>query len=362
MISVGGTFTIPLGTGEEFDFSPRKASTLRRASTLPLCDYIADEENALLRTLLPSLQRSTNLFGPLLLWGPTSTGKTTLALALVQRAKAIAPEGKLLLLTAADFARAYANAIDTDSLSEFRQRFLQTQLVVIDDLHHLAGKTSALAELRTLLDLMTASSIRVVVTSLHAPSDLPFTADLRGRLSQGLVIPLRWPGASARREIVVRYLASRHATLSEAMVARLADHYCGPPSRLFSGLAQLVHGAEVERRPLDDAYVAESLAAHTEAAISPRAVIAAVAKQFHVTVKDLKGTSRRQAINTARGVAMYLLRHHTKQTFEQIGQHFAGRDHTTVMHACQKTTERLAGDPQLQHAVDQVVTHLQETH
>lgn len=362
MISLGGTFSIPLGAGEEFDFTPRKASALRRANALPLREYVADDDNGLLRTLLPSLERSPDMFRPLLLWGPTSSGKTSLALALVQRWKEIAPEGKILLLTAADFARAYANAVDTDALAEFRQRFIQSQLVVLDDVQHLAGKNSAQAELRTLLDLLSQQAVRTIITSRSAPSELPFAADLRGRLAQGLVIPLRWPGESARREMIIRYLAGQRVTLSETSITRIAETYAGPPSRLFAILAEWLHTAEVERRPLDDAFITAALADVQHVPVAPRAIIGAVAKQFSITVKDLKGPSRRQAINTARGVAMYLLRTQTRQTFDQIGEQFGGRDHTTVMHACQKTAERIASDPQLQHAIEHIVGGLQEVH
>jgi chromosomal replication initiator protein len=178
---------------------------------------------------------------------------------------------------------------------------------------------------------------------------------------QGLVVPLRWPGESARRAMITRYLAERRVSdLSEACVTRLAGTYAGPPSRLFAALAQLVHVAQTDRRALDDALVEETLDGADENAITPRAILAAVAKQFHVTQADLKGPSRRQAISEARGIAMYLLRELTRATFENIGQQFGGRDHTTVMHACQKTMERLAADERLRQTVESLASNLEE--
>lgn len=360
MISLGGTFSIPLARGDEFDASSRKNSSLRRTDAAPLRDYIGDEDNGLLRSLFTSLKGTALSFTPLVIHGPPSAGKTSLALALAEQSKQQAPRGKVVALTAADFARSYADAVDTDALPELRQRFLKAGLVIVDDVQHLAGKAAAQAELRTLLDLMRKDEVLVIVTSNAPPAALPFAADLRSRLAEGLVVPLRWPGEAARREMVARYLAARQVELSDQSIARLAAAYLGSPARLFAGLAHLVHAARTDHRQLDDALVHEALASLEGTNLSPRAVIAAVAKQFGVTVKDLKGSSRRQAINVARGVAMYLLRTHVHLTYEQIGQHFAGRDHTTVMNACQKTTERLAADPHLAHEVEQIVTHLHE--
>jgi chromosomal replication initiator protein len=243
---------------------------------------------------------------------------------------------------------------------------LQSAFVVIDDLQHLEGKSAAQLELRQLLEILPNHDTQLVLTSRTAPSDLDFPADLRSRLGQGLVLPLRWPGQEARCEIIQRYLADRKRGIvldqgpTLKSVENLAHSFPGSPSRLFAALAQLVHVAEVEQRPLDDRLIEEFLSASEESQITPRQIIAVVAKQRGVTVKDLKGPSRRQAINEARGIAMYLIRRLTTQTFEQIGEHFSGRDHTTVMHACEKTAERLAADPRLQQAVEQITSLLQE--
>jgi chromosomal replication initiator protein len=360
VISVGGTFSIPLGSGVDFDGGPRKGSSPGR-SALPLREFIADDQNSLLRTLLPSLEQPSACFAPLVLYGPTSVGKTALALALVRRWEELSTSPRTLLITAADFARAYAHAVDIDAIGEFRDRFAQASLVVIDDMQHLEGKRPAQAEIRYLLDLMAAQGTRVIITSRIAPAELAFAPDLCSRLAGGLVVPLQWPGVEARREMVVRYLAHRHVTkLSQTSINRIADTYAGPPSRLFAALAHLLHVAETQREAIDDRLVDAALAEQAEATVSPRAIIATVAKHFRVTVKDMKGPSRKRAINEARGVAMHLLRTLTRETYEQIGAHFTDRDHTTVMHACQKTTERLAADPQLAQAVDRIVAHLQE--
>jgi chromosomal replication initiator protein len=372
--STAGVCSIPLPAELELELAPKKG--LRLAPSRPLPEFIADDANPLAAALLTVLDRHRAACTPLVLYGPTGCGKTVLALALVKKyieadprlrvglepaSPQLLPRGEgIRALTAADFARAYAHAVETDSITDFRDRFL-APLVLIDDVQHLADKEAAQHELRLLLDLLAKRGTPVIITSRLSPQELPFVADLRGRLAGGMVIPLHWPGEAARREIATRYLTARnHGDVSPAIIERIAITFSGSPARLFAALAELVHLAETDRRAIDDSLLDELTAEQREQSqYSPRAIIAAVAKQFRVTVKALKGTSRRQAINTARGVAMYLLRERTGETFEQIGRQFSGRDHTTVMHACQKTVERLAEDPQLAREVEQIIAQLE---
>jgi chromosomal replication initiator protein len=353
---VSGTFSIPLG-----DAPLRDRPTASSASAYALREFIAGDENRLVRVLLPALDRP-HFTGPLFLYGPTGCGKSLLALALARQIRELHPGAKTLHTSGADFARAYADALDANGLADFRKRFMQAAFVLLDDIHQLATKPSAQEEWRRMLDLFAQRGTPVVIVCRCAPGELAeFDADLRGRLSAGLVVPLYWPGRDARREMIQSYLAIRQARLGEDEINRLANEIDGPPARLFATLAHLLHLAATDHRSLDAALVAEVLAEYAASReLAPRVILAAVAKMFQLKSSDLKGPSRRQTVSTARGVAMLLLRELRHASYHEIGQQFNGRDHSTVMHACEKTRERLATDGQLAERVADLKFQLME--
>jgi chromosomal replication initiator protein len=323
--------------------------------------FIAGDENAVVRTLPTALEENNAWLTPLVLYGPTGSGKTMLALALAQHWKSLHKKCKPLFITAADFARAYADALETSSLADFRERFTSTSLVVVDDLQHLANKPAAQEEFRRVLDLMAEQGTRSIITLPMAPVAMNDLApDLVSRLSGGLSIGLVWPGPITRQEMIAQYLANQQQAAPDPCVARLAQELSGPPSQLFAMLAQLLHTASVTRRPVDEAMVSAALSGHAAAsAITPREIIALVAKELRVKMADLKGPSRRQSLTSARGVAMLLMRELLGISYQEIGKQLGGRDHTTVMHACQKTTSRLSEDNEFKRQYEALKGRLQ---
>jgi chromosomal replication initiator protein len=261
-----------------------------------------------------------------------------------------------MFTTATDFAREFADAVDTQAVEEFRRRYRTPALLVVEDLGRLQAKPAAQQELQHTLDVLLQTGRRAVLTALRSPPELSGLAPtLRSRLIQGLTVPLAVPEGLTRRVLVRRLADCRGLPLPDEAVTLLADGLYGPVPKLSAALMQLQASADLEACPIDAERIRAFLARQRRLA-APRLqqIAATTARYFCVRVADLRSPSRRQTIVTARGVAMYLARLLTDESFRQIGQYFGGRDHTTILHGYRKTEQLLKTEPLIQKAVGEL--------
>jgi len=359
-----GVFSIPLhvpAAGKRAQRGPG------RPAGLILREFIGDEQNYLVpvaadAVLLPGLR-----FNPIVFHGPTGTGKTSLARGLVHLWSTRNPRKTAVITNGADFCREYANAVDTDSLPDFRKRFRSPALLLIDDLDPLHEKTAAQDELIGTLDELARRQGQVLVTMKQAPLETAgLSPALASRLSGGLSVPMTTPGEAGRRRILEHLLKLHGLELPEEAIDLLAqtpDNASPRPAPAFTDLSQLVMRLVASQDNEDGKFGVsdvENMLATLEPAegMSLRSITRQVAKYFHLHVADLKGPTRQQRVVRARGVAMLLARQLTGESLEQIGQHFGKRDHTTVLHACRKTEELMSSDPAIRQAVEDLSERL----
>ena len=353
---VNGVFSIPL---DAYAAVPTSSVSMAGSPAPPWREYIADGENALARVTVEAVLAATTHYNPLVLFGPTGTGKSHLAHGLVRRWKQGHPNSKALSITGADFARAYATALETDSLADLRMKYRAAHLFLLEDLHELSSKRAAQQELATVIDDLLSRDRRILITSRQAPAETSSLADgLASRLSTGLTVPLTAPGVHARREVIARLAKQHGLTLDRAMAEVLADGIPGTVSELNHAILQL-KTATGDESAVDPIVAARFLQQRTETQRATlRSITTRVAHYFHVKSADLKGPTRRQSVVRARGLAMYLARRLTRKSLEQVGRHYGGRDHTTVLHACRKTESLLESDPSLRQAVEEIIQRL----
>jgi chromosomal replication initiator protein len=349
--------TIPLSSVDP----PAEQPTRRKGKIAgwPLGDFIAGPENALARV---AIEHVLSRQGPslVLFYGPAGMGKSLISQGIYERVAADRGPKRVSLMTGADFARAHADASDTDAVEDFVQRFVGLELFILDDLEDLAGKAAAQRTLLTLLDQFEATGARIVVTSDRSPLESTnLEPRLASMLSAGLSSPLELPGEAARRTIFTRLAASRRITLDNTTIDLLAQRVSGTVLYLHSLVAKLESESN-EREVAFDAQLVQSFLAEQQANQRPTlaGITNAVGKYFNVKSPDLRSASRKQSIVRARGVAVFLARKHLGESLEKIGQQFGGRDHTTILHALRTTEAQLHSDPIIDRAVREIESSL----
>ena len=347
-------------------------------------EFIAGPENCLVEpAVLGILGRRLTPFNPLVLYGPSGTGKSHLARGIAATWKANFPHSRVVYTTAVDFARERKDAFDAQSVEDFRARYRGAALAVFEDLGELAADPSRRGvrkdsqsppkeslptprrsgcfpavqeELICTLDAIIQRGGQVLATIAAAPHDIGgLVPALQSRLAAGLCLPLALPGADARRAILQRWSTLREFELADSILKLLAEGLAGTVPELLGAMLQLEVPARQEGRRVDARRVREFLSRRDEA-LRPklRDIAALTARHFSLRLADLRGASRRRPVVAARDVAIYVCRHLTSESLGRIGEYFGGRDHTTVLHAYRKAEEQMEADPAIRQAIDQL--------
>ncbi len=271
---------------------------------------------------------------PLLLHGPVGCGKSVLVRAIVNRVVSSEHSRTVQVLPAAELPR------EADELADLRA----TDLLAIEDLHHL--KDADVESLRLLLDARSSRLLPTLFTANAGPAHLPFPRRLTNRLAAGLVVRLDSFGLDTRRRFALWHSERAGVRLAAPAVEWLIRTTDGP--RPLAGMIDTLRTiGSAGFRELTEQEVRLHFADPLPPSSSLQRIVRTVCGVFKVKVKDLTGASRLRAVLIPRQVAMYLAREVAKLPLTAIGQHFGGRDHSTVLNAVRKITAAVETDEEL---------------
>ncbi|MFP6674700.1 MAG: DnaA/Hda family protein [Pirellulaceae bacterium] len=333
---------------------PRQSTSLQRLV------FAGDHHNGSLAVVAPMFLKRRGRYHPTTLCGATGVGKSLLLRGFVSNYRHHYPSASVYVRTAADFARDYADALDTNSLAEFRNRTRNIDFFALDDVHQIENKKTAQEELCRTLDQLVESRTHVLLSVMSPLRQSRLLPGLLGRLEGGLVVPVHPPDMSVRSRLLQQCAETHRVELAADLVDWLLANILTVGST-FREIEHCVQQVRQVMRPdgtVNIADVRELLEPILRLEVTVAKIQSSVAQAFQFRKKDLISASRQRGITQARGVAMYLSRKLTKQSFKQIGSEFGNRDHSTVMHACRKITEQIAGNQQLGATVEHLIEEL----
>lgn len=284
---------------------------------------------------------------PLFLYGATGLGKTHLMQAVGNALLQARPNARVLYMTTEDFVRAYVAAVKADRMEEFKKAYRSLDLLLVDDIHLLSGEKS-MTEFFHTFNALLEDSKQIILTSDRYPKELTgLDASLVSRLSWGLSVQIEPPDLETRVEILLKKAENSGMDLPRNCALFIAQHVVANVRELEGALHKVNAFARFRGGAIDMDLVRESLKeilSIRAKKISVENIQKVVSEYFRITVKDLIGPKRTRIYARPRQIAMGLSRELTGDSYPEIGMAFGNRDHSTVMHACEKVQELCAED------------------
>jgi chromosomal replication initiator protein len=307
-------------------------------------------------------------FNPVLFHGPYGFGKTHLLNALAWEAMRNAPTKRVVYLTAERFTSTFVKALQDKQTAAFKDELRNADLLLIDDVHFVAGKPSTQEELFHTLIALVEDGRRVVMTADRSPTELSdMEPRLRSHLQAGLVCGIEPADRNLRLGILERKLATlaqqgRFLPSARAEVLQfLADRFTDSVRELEGALNTLVArvGGDIARVSLDEAQnILRPHLSCNERKVTVDMIQKTVSEHYGLKQADLISERRARAVARPRQVAMWLAKQITTRSLPDIGRRFGGRDHTTVLHAVRRIEQLKADDPQIARDTDLLLRKL----
>ena len=296
-------------------------------------------------------------YNPLFIHGPTGLGKTHLMHAIAHSVYAANPAARIAYISSETFTNDFISALQSGSVAPFRRRYRELDLLLIDDIHFLAGKESTQDEFFHTFNELHNNHKQVVLTSDRPASEIAKLQErLVSRFQWGMVASIQAPGLETRIAILRKKAAARGLDLPPEIAEFIASRIARNVRNLEGAVTRIVGLTGMTRKPLELAQVEKLLhdilveeASHT---LTAEVIQRKVAEHYRIQMSDMTSKRRMQNIAFPRQVAMYLATQLTGMSLVSIGQAFGGRDHGTVIHARKTVTNQMEVDTNVRRTVE----------
>jgi chromosomal replication initiator protein len=309
-------------------------------------------------------QSPAKTYNPLFIYGGVGLGKTHLMQAIGQQVMDRKKNFKVMYLSSERFTNEFIDAIQHNTLVKFRKRYRQSDVLLIDDIHFLAGKERSQEEFFHTFNTLFDGRKQIVLSSDRPASEITnLEQRLVSRFEWGLTAELQPPDIETRMAILRKKAQALHVQLAQEVLEFLAQRVRSNVRRLEGALMRVasfvsLSGREISRDTVEQ-LLRDILQEEAKKTVTIDQIQKKVAEHFDVRLADM--TSKRRPANIAfpRQVAMYLARRHTKASLNEIGDAFGGRDHGTVLHACKTVCERMQKEDQVRQLILLLDTQLE---
>ncbi len=279
-------------------------------------------------------------YNPLFIYGGVGLGKTHLVHAAGNEILRRYPSKKIIYVSSEKFTNDFINGIKDNSNENFRQKYRNVDVLIIDDIQFIAGKEGIQEEFFHTFNAIRENNGQIILTSDKPPKDInPLEERLKSRFVDGLLVDISNANYETRLAILRQKVQLESIVIDDIVLSNIATKIDTNIRELEGTLNKIVAKATLTHSPITFELAENAIAdiiAHKEKVISSDYIKTTVSKYFNIDVKDMDSSKRSNDIAFPRQIAMFLCRELAKMQYKNIGNNFGNRDHSTVMHACSK--------------------------
>jgi chromosomal replication initiator protein len=297
-------------------------------------------------------------YNPLFIYGGVGLGKTHLIHSIGNAIADKKPDLTICYVSAEQFTNEVISSIRHEKMADFKDKFRNVDVMLIDDIQFIANKTTTQEEFFHTFNSLYEKQKQIVVSSDRAPLEISDITDrLRSRFSMGLIADIQPPSVETKIAIIEKKASVEKMVISRDVVEFIANRVKSNIRELEGCLIKLGAHASLTGMPIDTGMakiVLKDLIADEDKPVTVEAVQKAVCDYFGVKMQDLKAKKRTKEIANARQIAMYIAKQHTQHSLSEIGKCFGGKDHATVIYACKQIEEKRRKDENLNKSIENV--------
>ena len=303
--------------------------------------------------------RPGKAYNPLFLYGGVGLGKTHLLHAVGHELLKKNPETKIIYVTCEKFTNDFTNAIRFKKMKEFKDKYRNVDLLLIDDIQFIAGKEGTQEEFFHTYNALHQSDRQIIVSCDQAPKEIPGLEErLRSRLEWGMVADISSPDLETRIAILESKCQEKKYNLDKRVLQYIAINIQSNIRELEGVLTKIIAYHQL-KNSLPSFEIIKNIVSgfaptKTKKNITSKHLMDVICDFYNLEMEDLLGKTRERRIAMPRQVLMYLMREEMKNSFPSIGKELGGRDHTTVMHACKKIRKEVENNLQLKQELETI--------